>query len=101
MSQSKKYTIYSKLNKLSYKEYRIAKNKLPLALKINKRTFDRWLQIPQDDAAEIPADKLAVVAKFLGCKIEDMFNYTIPQYNSKKLQSLEEDGLANDLNLIR
>lgn len=101
MSKSKKYTIHSKLNKLSYKEYKIARNKLPLALKVNKRTFDRWMRIPIEDAAEIPADKLAVIAKFLGCKIEEMFNYPIPQFNTKKLQALEEDDLAQSLNLIR
>lgn len=97
----RKYTIQNKLNRLSHNEYRIAKNKLPIALNINKRTFDRWIYILQEDNAEIPADKLAVIAKFLGCKIEDMFNYKIPQYNTKKLQALKENDLAKSLKLIK
>ena len=56
--KKRKYTLQNKLDRLSHKEYKIARNKLPLALKINKRTFDRWMGIPQNDAAEIPADKL-------------------------------------------
>ncbi len=101
LHNKRKYTIQNKLNRLSYNEYKIAKDKLPIALKINKRTFDRWLYILQEDVAEIPADKLAVIAKFLDCKIEDMFNYQIPQYNTKKLQALKGNNLAKNLKLIQ
>ena len=101
LRNKRKYTIYTKLNKLTNDDYRIAKNKLPLALNISKRTFDRWMYVYIDEKLEAPADKLAVIAKFLGCKFEEMFNYDIPQYNTSKLKRLTQNNLATDLNLIK
>jgi hypothetical protein len=97
----RKYKIQEFLNSLPYEDYRIAKNKLPLALGVSKRTFERWMYLTHDDRLEVPADKLAIIAKFLGKKIEDFFNYKIPQYNTAKLRSLENEKLIAQLNLTR
>lgn len=97
----RKYNILDRLNQLPHEEYRIAKNKLPLALKISKRTFERWIYLSELDRLEIPADKLAIIAKYLCCTIEELFNYKIPQFNTSKLKMLEDDSLALELNLIQ
>lgn len=100
LHKQRKYTIYQKLNQLPHDEYRIAKHKLPMALKVNKRTFLRWVYLYKDERLEIPADKLAIIAKFLGCSVDEMFNYEIPQFNIAALRRLNHDQLAKDLNLV-
>ncbi len=98
---TRKYNILKHLKQLPHEEYKIAKNKLPLALNVSKRTFERWMYLTQDQSLEVPADKLAVIAKFFNVKIEEMFNYEIPQINTKHLKKLGNEKIANELNLTR
>lgn len=99
--EDRKYRIQEYLNGLPYDDYRIAKNKLPLALGVSKRTFERWMYLTTGDKLEIPADKLAIIAKYLGKQIEEFFNYKVPQFNTAKLKALKNEELINRLNLTR
>lgn len=96
-----KYAILKKMEKLPYREYQIAKNKLPIALKVSKRTFENWMSLRVDDKTEVSADKLALIAKYLGSPLEDMFNYPIPQYNLANLKKLEENKFAIKIDLVK
>lgn len=95
----RKYAILEKLNQLPHQEFQIAKNKLPIALKVSKRTFQRWMYLEYGDTLEVPCDKMAAIAKFLGVTIETMHNQIIPQYNIAQLKRLETSNLAKELNL--
>lgn len=99
--RDRKYTIQELIYRLPFEEYRIAKNKLPLALGVSKRTFERWMYITLGEKLEVPADKLAIIAKYLGQPIEELFNYKIPQYNTAKLRDLENETLIKQLKLTR
>ena len=99
--RKRKYLIFNELNKLPYEEHLIAKSKLPVVLGVSKRTFERWTYLYIDERLEIPADKLAILANYFDCPIEKLFNYTIPQYNTAQLKSLETNQLAEELNLTR
>lgn len=96
-----KYAIHQLMEKLSYKEYRIAKNKLPIALKVSKRTFERWMYLELGDKTEVPSDKMAMLAKYFNVKMEDMFNFPIPQYNINELKKMEENKFAIEIDLIK
>lgn len=96
-----KYAIHQLMEKLSYKEYRIAKNKLPIALKVSKRTFERWMYLQIGDKTEIPSDKMAMIAKYFKVSMEDMFNFPIPQYNVNELRKMEENKFAIEIDLIK
>lgn len=98
--KKRKYTILNKIQLLPHEEYKIAKNRLPLVMRVSKRTFERWCYLKVCETPEIPADKLAIIAKFLQCPIEDLFNYEVPQYNISKLKAVSEFNLANDLKLV-
>lgn len=97
----RKYLILERLNKLPSEEAKIAKNKLPLAFNISKRTFERWIYLYETDRLEIPADKLAIIAKYFSCSIEELFNYPIPQYNIKHLKAMKNDDLLDDLGFVQ
>lgn len=99
--EERKYKIQEFLNGLPYDDYRIAKNKLPLALGVSKRTFERWMYLTNEDRLEVPADKLAIIAKYLDKKMEEFFNYKVPQFNTAKLRALENEKLIAQLNLTR
>ncbi|UZO79762.1 hypothetical protein NBT05_12465 [Aquimarina sp. ERC-38] len=100
MNFDKKYKILEFLNALPYKEYKIAKRKLPIALDVSKRTFERWLYATMDDRFEISADKLAIIAKFLNLEsMDELFNYKIKEVTLATLTSLPDSTLINELNL--
>ena len=99
--KEKKYVILQRMQKLPHREYCIAKNKLPIALKVSKRTFEKWMYLTLKDPQEISADKLAVIAKYFGVFLEEMFNYPIPQYNLVQLKKLEENKFAIEIDLVK
>ena len=100
-SKKRKYTILSKIQLLPHSEYKIAKNRLPLVLHVSKRTFERWCYLQISEESQAPADKLAIIAKFLQCPIEDLFNYEVPEYTISKLKRMSEFKFADDLNFVR
>ncbi|MAQ75595.1 MAG: hypothetical protein CL613_04595 [Aquimarina sp.] len=102
MNDSKrKYCILKYLKKLPYHEYAIAKRKLPIACKVSKRTFERWLYVTKTERLEVSADKLAIIAKFFDCTIEDLLNHKIPKHNTHTLKRLHDQKLIKQLNLTK
>ena len=100
-SKKRKYLILDKLQSLPYEEYKIAKSRLPLVLGISKRTFERWCYLTITETPEVPVDKIAIVAKYFNCTIEELINYRIPQYDISKLLKLTNSNLAKELKLTR
>jgi len=97
----RKYNILKFLKKLPYNEYVIAKRKLPVACKVSKRTFERWLYVNKEERLEISADKLALIANFFGCSIEQLLNSKIPKHNTHTLKRLHNQELIKSLNLTK
>ncbi|WP_438712636.1 hypothetical protein ACSTS3_10400 [Aquimarina muelleri] len=94
----KKYRILEYLKKLPHEEYKIAKKKLPLALEVSTRTFERWLYLTIDSKMEVSADKLAIISHFFELdSIDELINYKIKQFNIKKLKAMKD----LDINLIK
>ncbi len=97
----RKYNILKLLKKLPYQEYTVAKRKLPVACKVSKRTFERWLYVTKTDRLEISADKLAVIAQFLNCSMEELLNTKIPKHNTSTLNRLHNQELIKQLKLTK
>ena len=86
----KKYKILEYLKKLPHEEYKIAKQKLPLALEVSKRTFERWIYLNIDSKMQVSADKLAIISNFFGLNsIDELINYEVERFNMKKLKSIK------------
>ncbi len=100
-TNKRKYNILKFLKKLPYDEYAIAKRKLPVACKVSKRTFERWLYVTKEERLEISADKLAVIARFFDCSIEELLNNRIPKHNTHTLKRLHNRELIKSLNLTQ
>ncbi len=100
-TNKRKYNILKFLKKLPYNEYAIAKRKLPVACRVSKRTFERWLYVTKEERLEISADKLAVIARFFGCSIEELLNNRIPKHDTRTLKRLHNQKLIKSLNLTK
>ena len=95
----KKYKINHYLGLLPKEEYDTNLQALPKQLGISKRTFNRWRNYKLSCSAEIPVDKMFLIAGFFSVKIEDMFT-VIPEKITKKDLDLDQlSGLAARLNL--
>lgn len=81
-----KYLLHKFLNDLPHSQYKIASRQLPKKLGVSAETFRKWKYIKKGDTATIPADQLAVIAKFFEIKIEDIFNYVVPTLSFKELE---------------
>ena len=81
-----KYSIHSKLEDLSVKRNRIAKNILPLALKVTRRTFENYCYIKIGDRDNIAPDKLQILANYFECSIEDLINEPMPIIDYQALE---------------
>lgn len=82
---SYKYLIHYLLNQLPHNQYRLVQRSLPAKLGVSPETFRKWKYIKKEDKATIPADQLALIAKFFKMSIEDMFNYEIEQITFRTL----------------
>lgn len=100
-TNKRKYNILKFLKKLPYNEYTVAKGKLPVACKVSKRTFERWLYVTKEERLEISADKLAVIANYFNCTIEELLNNKIPKHNTHTLKRLHDQNLIKSLNLTK
>ncbi|GGX23663.1 hypothetical protein [Aquimarina muelleri] len=100
-ANKRKYHILKFLKKLPYNEYTIAKRKLPVACKVSKRTFERWLYVNKEDRLEISADKLALIANYFNCTMEELLNNKIPKHNTHTLKRLHNQDLIKSLNLTK
>ena len=81
-----KYKIITFLKKRPYDEYLFARKNLPIILEVSDSTFERWLNIPENSDQDIPSSKLAIIAKYCQCKMEDLFNFKIPQITRKNFE---------------
>jgi len=100
-TNKRKYNILKFLKKLSYNEYAIVKRKLPVACKVSKRTFERWLYVTKEERLEISADKLAIIANYFNCSIEELLNVKVPKHNVHTLKRLHNQDLIKSLNLTK
>jgi hypothetical protein len=100
-TNKRKYNILKFLKKLPYNEYTIAKSKLPVACKVSKRTFERWLYVTKEERLEVSADKLALIANYFNCTIEELLNNKIPKHNTRTLNNLHNQDLIKSLNLTK
>ncbi|WP_281991257.1 hypothetical protein [Aquimarina aggregata] len=97
----RKYNVLQFLKRLPYNEYIIAKRKLPVACKVSKRTFERWLYVTKEERLEISADKLALIANYFNCTIEELLNNKVPKHTTYTLKRLHDQELIKQLNLTK
>lgn len=88
LRKKRKYAIYDRLMHMNVQEYKVVLNKLPLILNVSRRTFERYIYATMDETTQISADRLAIVAKFLNCSMEDLINYEVPRVTLRELQKV-------------
>lgn len=98
-SQTYKYRILEYFNKLPIQEAALAKNRLPIALEVNKYTFRDWCYLKSDDSRKIPSEALYQIASYFGVDISDMFTEIPPDINHNKLKDLYLKDTANNFNI--
>lgn len=72
-----KYNISERMHSLPYEKFKKIRQQIPIALGKTQRTFARYCNLPADSFGDIPAQDLDIIASFLGCKADDLKNYTI------------------------
>lgn len=97
--QKYKYRILELLNGRPHEEYKIAKNRLPIAIKVNPRTFRDWCYITKDEERTIPADKLYQIAEFLEVPMKDMFTNPPEGINYEQMRLDYYDAKSSSYNL--
>ena len=90
-----KYRLYQLLNQLPHQKYRITSRQLPGKLDISPETFRKWKYIKKHEIATIPADKLAIIAKFFDIRFEEIFNYPIPRISFEELEEADRKRKKN------
>lgn len=96
-----KYLIKEKIENFSYAEYSEAKKLLPKLLRINKRTFERYMYVRLDDSYDIPASHLAILACYFRCKMEDLLNYSPSKMIYTEMKRDTKEDLAASLGLTK
>lgn len=96
-----RYKIKEKLEIFSHHDYILAKRVLPQVLKINKRTFEKYMYTKIEDNYDMPANHLAMLAKFFNCKMEDLINYIPQSFTINGLAQQENSKLASRLGLTK
>lgn len=90
-----KYNLLKKLKALPHDRYKLAKNKLPVALGVSKVTFNAWLYIRQDDPRQIPTNKLNAMAHFFNCTIDELVNEAPEIITHEQLQQIADSESRN------
>src|SRR5690554_97156 len=87
-----KYRILELLDKLPYRDHKMAMSRIPIAIGVSKTTFSDWRYIKEDSSRMIPAEKLYLIATFFGVEVKDMFNTppTSIDYDQMRLEYEEE-----------
>lgn len=80
-----KFNIEQKLNQLEYGERNSAQNALIKELDVTYTTFYAWKRLSPDSPRDMPAIKLAVIAKFFGCAIEELINVDLAEIGQKSI----------------
>lgn len=84
--QKYKYRIHDLLNQLPHNQYKMVLKFLPKKLGVSPETFRKWRYIKKTDRATVPADHLALIAKFFKISLDKMFNYEIKQITFESLK---------------
>jgi len=85
-----KFLIEQKLKELDVVAHKTAMKELPDILDVSRTTLFKWRTVKVGDKLDIPSTKLAILAKFLGCKVEELINprvdlsHVLPQTVSKE-----------------
>jgi hypothetical protein len=96
-----RYKIKEKLEIFTYPDYVLAKRTLPKVLQINKRTFEKYMYTKVQENYDMPANHLAMLAKFFNCKMEDLINYVPQSYTIDGFVRQETTKLASQLGLTK
>lgn len=96
-----KYKIKENLEKLSHAEYSEAKRTLPRVLRINKRTFEKYMYVLITEYYDIPAGHLAILSCYFRCSMEDMLNFSPSQLLFKEMKRNPQEELAARLGLTK
>jgi hypothetical protein len=96
-----KYRLKEWLDSLSHQEYKSVTKNAPKALQISPRTFYRYINTRIDDSYSMPVDHLARLARFFGCRIEELLNYDPPPLCFKELKYTENQDIAKKLKLVK
>ena len=96
-----KYCLKERLDSLTHLEYKSIIRSAPKALNISQQTFYRYLNTQIDDSYSMPVDHLARLARFLGCKIEDLLNYDPPPLSMKDIKNRNNHELAMKFRLVK
>jgi hypothetical protein len=75
--QDLKFLIEEKLDSLPYSQRKEALQILPAMLDISRLTFYKYRTIRRDENQDIPSTKLATLAGYFNCKVEDLINISI------------------------
>lgn len=94
-----KYKIKEYLDRLNHAEHVRAKYILQDILKVDKRTFEKYMYTALSDSYEMPVRQLALIAYYFNCRMEDLLNYSPGQIISHHMSGDEE--LAARLGLTR
>ena len=86
---------------LTHQEYQAAIKAIPIVLKISQRTFFRYMYTRIHEKYSMPVDHVALLAKFFGCRIEDLLNYDPPPLTMKEIRNPTETELAQKYKLVK
>ena len=86
---------------LPHEEFKIVIKAFPKALKISQRTFHRYMYTRVHENYSMPVDHLARLARFLGCRIEDLLNYDPPPLSIKEPNLRNNHELAKKFKLVK
>lgn len=95
----RKFAILQILNTLPADRSKELKNKLPVLLSVTKQTFATWCNASINSTIDIPATKLALIAKNLNVNIENLFNIKISTIEELHYPCLEPDSIILDSGL--
>lgn len=89
-----KFNIEQKLNEMEYSARNNALKELLRLTGKSQSQFYRWRNILLYDSTDIPTSKMAIIAKFFGCSIEEMIHPEAVNQNVLP-HSVSEQSLRN------
>lgn len=94
-----KYNILAKLESLTIKKMKTAKKVLPLALKVSDSTFKNLCYIKIGERNNVSPDKLQILANYFACKVDDLLNEEVPNFNYEELLKKQEEKQNKEFGL--
>lgn len=96
-----RYKIKEYLEAFTYPDYLLVKKTLPEVLNINKRTFEKYMYTKVEQNYDMPANHLAMLAKFFTCKMEGLINYVPQSFTIDEFSQQKTTKLASQLGLTK